>query len=117
MGKAFEYYNRLDWVTLSEYGFYVERSSEGKTFEDLGFVRGKGNSTSANNYTFKDENPLMQLISYYRLRQVDFNGKENYTKVIALGNAVNYLIVLLYFLLPSKINLTFYLKHRENTNL
>ena len=86
-GKSFENYNRLDWFTLSELnndGFYVERSSEGITFEDLGFVRGQGNSTSANSYTFKDENPLLQLISYYRLRQVDFNGKENYTKVIAL---------------------------------
>ena len=37
-GKSFENYNRLDWFTLSELnndGFYVERSSEGITFEDL----------------------------------------------------------------------------------
>jgi PKD repeat protein len=86
-GKAFENFNRLDWITLSELsndGFYVQRSVEGKIFEDIGFVRGKGNSTYAINYTFKDENPLLQFISYYRLRQVDFNGKENISKVIAL---------------------------------
>ena len=91
-GTALANFNRLDWITFSELnneGFFIERSGDGKTFESLGFVKGKGNSTFANGYTFKDDSPLMQLISYYRLRQLDFNGKEAFSKIIALRRGEN----------------------------
>ena len=86
-GKAVDNYNLLDWTTLSELsneGFYVQRSDDAKEFEELGFVKGKGNSTIYNAYQFIDRNPLQQLISYYRLRQMDFNGTETMSKTIAI---------------------------------
>lgn len=90
-GKTFADFNQLEWTTFSELnneGFNIERSHEGKTFNTIGFVQGKGNSTEVVRYSFKDENPPSQLISYYRLRQIDFNGKEAYSRIIALKRGV-----------------------------
>lgn len=86
-GKAREKSNLLEWTTLSEQnneGFFVQRSQEGTNFVEIGFVKGTGNSTMANSYIFTDEDPLEQLLSYYRLKQIDFNGAEKYSKTIAI---------------------------------
>lgn len=86
-GKADGFYNQLDWVTLSELnneGFHVERSTDTRSFTDLGFVKGNGSTTYQHTYQFYDRNPLEQLISYYRLRQVDYNGEEAFSKMIAI---------------------------------
>lgn len=60
--------------------FEVERSNDGTTFEKIGEVAGKGNSVELTNYTFEDKNPLSG-VNYYRLRQVDFDGKFEYSAV------------------------------------
>lgn len=86
-GKAVQEGNLLDWTTLSELnndGFYVERSNDSRAFSSLGYVKGNGNSTVVHQYTFTDVSPLPQLINYYRLRQVDFNGTQSYSKIIAV---------------------------------
>jgi hypothetical protein len=69
----------LDWVTSSEENndkFVIERSIDGKLFEKLNELKGAGNSLSTNYYNFIDENPLSGL-NYYRLRQIDFDGKSS----------------------------------------
>ncbi|MCX6182455.1 MAG: hypothetical protein NT150_11045 [Bacteroidetes bacterium] len=66
----------LSWATASEINndyFSVMRSSDGIHWEKIGFVNGKGNSTSVSNYFFNDEMPLVG-INYYKLLQVDFDG-------------------------------------------
>ncbi|MCF8254649.1 MAG: PKD domain-containing protein [Bacteroidia bacterium] len=78
---------KLNWRTASEQnnkGFEVEKSKDGFLFESLGFVAGKGNSTITNDYEFKDEQANGKLL-YYRLKQVDFNGNYEYTKVISIN--------------------------------
>ncbi len=79
----------LNWKTASErnnQGFTIERSANGKNFESIGEVKGAGNSNTVQNYTFIDENPL-NGVNYYRLRQRDFDGKTDFSKVITvLGN-------------------------------
>ena len=77
--------NFLTWQTASERnnkGFYIERSSDGKTFETIGFVKGNGTTSQQQNYTFTDNGPLS--ISYYRLRQEDFDGSKMYSKVVSV---------------------------------
>jgi len=80
--------NVLSWTTLGEQnnaGFKVERSFDGKNFTVVGFVKTSalnGNSSEAINYQFTDEKPFNN--SYYRLRQVDKDGKESYSKVIVV---------------------------------
>jgi Secretion system C-terminal sorting domain len=69
------------WVTVSETGnnyFEVERSADGVHFTSIGFVAGAGNSTQQLTYSFTDANPL-KGISYYRLKQTDFNGLFQYS--------------------------------------
>lgn len=67
----------LKWSTASESNslqFDIERSMNGKDWETIGTVPAAGFSTSLINYSFKDEHPL-NAVNYYRLKQIDFNGK------------------------------------------
>ena len=78
--------NILAWQTASERNnshFNVERSFNGENgWATIGSVKGKGTSTLSNDYNFNDETPLS--ISYYRLKQMDFDGKSEYSKVVSV---------------------------------
>ena len=72
----------MTWITASEInnkGFDVERSTSNGDWEALGFVKGKGQGST---YQFMDKKPLNQ--SYYRLRQMDNDDKETFSKVISI---------------------------------
>ena len=74
---------RLDWQTASEtnnQGFYVEGSPDGRFWKALSFVQGNGSSTARHDYSFSDNKPLTGT-SYYRLRQIDFDGTTEYSPV------------------------------------
>ncbi|WP_343531287.1 choice-of-anchor Q domain-containing protein [Pedobacter sp.] len=68
---------KLEWKTASEQNnknFVVYRSGDDKAFAKLGEVNGHGTSSVANSYVFYDRQPLKGN-NYYRLVQVDLNGK------------------------------------------
>lgn len=68
----------LDWSTASESNnhFYtVERSKDLKSFETVARIEGAGNANHTIYYSAKDENPY-HGVSYYRLVQNDFDGKQ-----------------------------------------
>jgi hypothetical protein len=76
----------LTWATASEKDndfFEVERSADGKNFEFIGKVKGLGTTTRRNNYEWWDKMPISG-VNYYRLRQVDFNGKTDYSRVVTV---------------------------------
>lgn len=78
----------LSWTTASEEDndyFEVQRSSDAVNFETIGSVDGNGTSKSEIDYSFIDEFPASG-ISYYRLKQVDYDGKITYHRIIALNN-------------------------------
>jgi hypothetical protein len=78
----------LTWTTAQEkevLGFDIERSIDQKSFEKIGFVAAK-NQTSTQSYSFKD-NALKQIIQYYRLKSKDIDGTYTYSKVIAIQTA------------------------------
>ncbi|HEX2899558.1 MAG TPA: T9SS type A sorting domain-containing protein, partial [Bacteroidia bacterium] len=73
----------LRWSTESEVScrsFMVQRSQDGKTFEDVVEVAAAGNSTQLLNYDSYDEAPLPGR-SFYRLRQNDFDGNTSFGEV------------------------------------
>lgn len=73
----------LDWRTASELNndyFEIERSIDGINWEVIGIVQGHGTATQAHNYSFIDRLPLSG-ISYYRLKQTDFDGQYEYSRV------------------------------------
>lgn len=73
----------LRWETASELnneGFEVQRSADGKSWQVLAFVPGSGTTPEANSYTDTDARPLPG-ISYYRLRQLDYDGSSDFSPV------------------------------------
>ncbi|MDC3253855.1 peptidoglycan DD-metalloendopeptidase family protein [bacterium] len=85
-GKKEEDEVALHWETASEAGndyFEVQRSENGHHFETIGKVTGSGDSQSFNAYGFQDHKPIVG-INYYRLNQVDYNDKQEFSKVIAV---------------------------------
>ncbi|WP_299820667.1 T9SS type A sorting domain-containing protein [uncultured Pontibacter sp.] len=75
---------RLTWSTATEENndrFVVERSQDGKTFAAIGEVKGSGNSRVTRNYSFTDVGAPAGT-SYYRLKQVDFDGRHEYSKLV-----------------------------------
>lgn len=75
----------LNWSTASEMdnqGFEVQRMN-GTDWETIGFVEGVGNSTSLVNYDFTDRTAIPNGTNYYRLKQIDFNGAFEYSKIVS----------------------------------
>lgn len=76
------------WTTASEINndyFTIEKSKDAETFFEIGRVKGEGNSSAIKNYSFEDEHPL-KGISYYRLKQTDFDGHFSYSNIVAVIN-------------------------------
>jgi len=76
----------LAWSTAAEINndyFTVERSADGEQFEALAKVDGSGTSSSTKNYQYDDLSPL-KGISYYRLKQTDFDGHYSYSDIRAV---------------------------------
>lgn len=71
------------WVTSTEKNnayFTVEKSLDARHFVEVGRVEGAGNSTSQNSYALTDNRPYSG-ISYYRLKQTDFDGSHTYSEI------------------------------------
>jgi hypothetical protein len=78
----------LQFTTASELNnarFEVERSANGRDFGAIGYVAGAGTTNQLQRYEWVDEKPLSG-INYYRLRQVDYDGRFVYSNVIAVRN-------------------------------
>ncbi len=77
--------NLLSWSTASEINnhfFILERSENAIDFIALSRINGAGNTNVITTYLYEDTNPL--TFGYYRLKQVDFDGKYSYSDVLYL---------------------------------
>lgn len=77
----------LQWSTATETnnrGFSVQKKTTGEWIS-IGFVNGTGTSTKMNSYTFTD-NGYSSGKTYYRLKQVDFDGTFTYSGEIEVDN-------------------------------
>jgi hypothetical protein len=73
----------IKWQTASQINndyFIVQKSINGIDFIDNERIEGAGNSNSILNYQTTDHSPY-NGISYYRLKQVDYNGSFSYSKI------------------------------------
>lgn len=107
--------NLLSWVTSSEQnntGYELLRSSNGETFSPIAFVQSKafnGNSTRPLNYNFSDEKPFSGN-NYYRLKQVDRDGKSILSNIVLIkGSNTNSIVLSSVYPNPakSKLNMVF----------
>ncbi|MFK7775228.1 MAG: T9SS type A sorting domain-containing protein [Saprospiraceae bacterium] len=77
----------LYWTTASETnndGFEIEKSEDGITWKKISFEEGKGTTDLINDYQYSDLNPLVG-VNYYRLKQIDFDEKFEYSQIVATG--------------------------------
>jgi photosystem II stability/assembly factor-like uncharacterized protein len=77
----------LNWSTATELnnqGFEVQRKFGDNSFATIGSVKGHGTTTSPNNYTYVDK--LFDAGKYfYRLKQIDFGGKYEYSQLVEIN--------------------------------
>lgn len=81
--------NKVDfkWVTASESNndfFTIEQSVDGWDFSEIAKIKGAGNSSHLIEYDSEDNNPT-NGISYYRLKQTDYDGQYEYSKIVAVS--------------------------------
>lgn len=75
------------WSTALEFNtnyFIVQRSKDGSSFESLSQVAAAGNSSTVKNYQFVDQDPYSG-VSYYRLKQVDVDGKFAFSHIVSVN--------------------------------
>lgn len=79
----------LNWTTATETNndyFEIQRSDNAYNWVTIGMQKGAGNSSVLKNYQYIDKEPL-KTISYYRLKQVDFDKTFTYSKMISVDLA------------------------------
>ncbi len=72
------------WSTASEMNnnkFEIEKSRDGKNFESIGTIKGIGNSDVATYYSFIDKK-TSNGVQFYRIKQIDIDGKFSYSSVV-----------------------------------
>jgi hypothetical protein len=79
-GTAIEINNRF---------FEIQRSYDLQTFQTIGQVDGKGDQTGENHYSYLDSEPVNGTL-YYRIKQVDEDGKFSFSKFVAVEYSNGY---------------------------
>lgn len=81
----------LTWATASEMNsshFVVERSSDASVWHAVGQVPASGNSQQVVEYTWLDNAPPAFATVYYRLRQVDLDGREELFGALSMERCI-----------------------------
>jgi hypothetical protein len=75
----------LTWRTVSETNvshFEIEKSHDGRNFNEAGIVFARGNEADITTYSFSDLiDTDNDKVIYYRLRSVDIDGKSQYSEI------------------------------------
>ncbi len=77
---------KAKWSTATEINndfFSIERSKDGKMWESIGAIQGCGTCSYNSSYTFDDVSPL-NGISYYRIKQTDYDGHYTYSEPVVV---------------------------------
>jgi hypothetical protein len=82
---------KLLWITASETNndyFTLEKTVDGISYDKIAIVKGAGNSTSNLYYETIDDSPY-PCLTYYRLKQTDFNGMYKYSNLVPISIKAN----------------------------
>ncbi|MFI5222528.1 MAG: LamG-like jellyroll fold domain-containing protein, partial [Bacteroidia bacterium] len=98
----------LNWQTTHEIncrGFEIERSFDAENFVAIGFVKSKAINSSSNiGYSFSDVKPEQTKVLFYRLKQVDLDGRFSFSPIVTINPASQSLPVCIF---PNPTNSTF----------
>jgi hypothetical protein len=98
--------NHLQWLTSSELNsdfFAIERSNNGKDFDEIGTVKAKGVSHNSSTYTFIDD--AISFTAYYRLRCVDADRTSRYSNIISIQRDNKHDVLIMLFPNPVDDNI------------
>lgn len=79
----------LTWETATEInneGFEIQKSKDGITWQKIAWVAGQGNSATLHTYRHIDED-LLSGITYYRFKQIDYDGNFSYSNIVSISYA------------------------------
>ncbi|MBK9256230.1 MAG: T9SS type A sorting domain-containing protein [Saprospiraceae bacterium] len=79
--------NELTWITSREFNndyFVIERSSDALSFSEIREMKGAGSTNRINTYQFIDKESTTAGNYYYRIKQIDFDGKYSFTDMILI---------------------------------
>jgi len=82
----------LEWTTASEINndyFTIEKSRDGNNFEAIKKVEGAGTTSDISNYFEVDISPYIG-VSYYRIKQTDYDGQYDYSELVAVNVPDNF---------------------------
>jgi subtilisin-like proprotein convertase family protein len=103
---------RLLWTTATEHNsarFDIERSADGQHYYTIASIAAAGNSSDEHKYEWIDRKPL-PAENYYRLRQIDTDGKFAYSPVrvaVIQDDNLNWLVY------PNPAQASFFVENRE----
>ena len=86
-----ENYVCLNWSTATETNndyFTIEKTKDGNNYDFVSKINGAGNSVSQLNYSSIDSKPF-QGISYYHVKQTDFNGVSTTSNIVSVNFILN----------------------------
>ncbi len=87
--------SNLMWKTATEInneGWNIQRSQNGFTWTTIDWVDGSENSYAILNYSYQDTKPL-KGINFYRLEQMDFDGKKSYSEIRSMQFITNHISI------------------------
>lgn len=111
--------NYIEWATLMEQSinyFSIEYSDDGFTFSEVGTVMAAGNSYTSNSYKFIHKT-VTAPVSYYRIKQVDIDGKHSYSKIIKIYEATSPITQVLIVSNPVNTTLNLHIKSEKAASL
>lgn len=96
--------NRIEWSTTSEKNtqwHFIERSATGNSIWDIvEKVAAQGNSTQRYDYQLFDNQPL--VLTYYRLRSMDADGKGSLSKIVSVNRRPSREVSMIVYPIPAR---------------
>lgn len=80
----------LKWATsyeLNNSKYVIEKSADGRSYQSIGEVAASESTVSDKNYSYLDAGFSAGDIAYYRLKQIDIDGKSTYSKVVYVNDS------------------------------
>lgn len=82
----------IQWSTSEEINantYEIERSENGTSWTTIAYVAAIGNSSAVNNYSYTDKSIVAKVV-YYRIKEVDIDGKTSLTAIKSIKANVTY---------------------------
>jgi hypothetical protein len=109
----------LNWTTASEINsahFEIQHTEDLSSWTVIGSIQASGNSSSTINYEYIDNNPYSK-ITYYRLKQVDYDGSFTYSNILALTKDNTVIEIINIYPNPVENTVFFEVLSTQNTNV